>query len=33
VYEDWLVKTRSGWRFEKRIFRPSQAFEPSLPLP
>lgn len=33
VYEDWLVKTGSGWRFKKRIFRPSQTFEPSLPLP
>jgi hypothetical protein len=32
VYEDTLVKTDKGWRFKKRIFKPSGAFEPSLPL-
>ncbi|MBM3777325.1 MAG: nuclear transport factor 2 family protein [Acidimicrobiia bacterium] len=32
VYEDTLVKTADGWRFKKRIFKPSGAFEPGLPL-
>lgn len=32
VYEDTLVKTPAGWRFKKRIFKPSGAFQPGLPL-
>lgn len=31
VYEDWLVKTKEGWRFKKRIFKPNGTFSPSMP--
>ena len=31
VYDDTLVKTASGWRFKKRIFKISGSFQPSLP--
>jgi len=31
VYEDWLVKTPQGWKYKKRIFKPSGDFQPSLP--
>ena len=31
VYEDWLVKTKSGWKYKKRIYRDSGSFEPSMP--
>ncbi|MBM3779991.1 MAG: nuclear transport factor 2 family protein [Acidimicrobiia bacterium] len=31
VYEDWLVKTPDGWRFKKRIFKPSGTFQPAMP--
>ena len=32
VYEDTLVKTAAGWKFKKRIFKPSGDYKPSLPL-
>ena len=32
VYEDTLVKTADGWKFTKRIFKPSGDYKPSLPL-
>lgn len=32
VYEDTLVKTSEGWRYKKRIFKPSGDFQPSMPL-
>ena len=32
VYEDTLVKTPSGWRFKKRIFKPSNTYEPGMPV-
>ena len=31
VYEDWLVKTRDGWRFKRRLFKISGSFKPSMP--
>jgi hypothetical protein len=31
VYEDWLVKTKDGWKFKKRIYRSSETFKPSMP--
>jgi hypothetical protein len=31
VYEDWLVKTPSGWKFKKRIFKFNGDFQPSMP--
>jgi hypothetical protein len=31
VYEDWLVKTPNGWKFKKRIFKPSGDFQPAMP--
>jgi len=30
VYEDWLVKTKDGWKWKKRIYRPSESFKPSM---
>jgi hypothetical protein len=30
VYEDWLVKTKAGWKYQKRIYRDSGSFEPSM---
>jgi hypothetical protein len=30
VYEDWLVKTKDGWKWKKRIYRPSETFKPSM---
>ncbi len=30
VYEDWLVKTKQGWRWKKRIYRSSETFKPSM---
>ena len=32
VYEDTLVKTSGGWRFKKRIFKPSNTYEPGMPV-
>ena len=32
VYEDTLVKTPSGWRFKKRVFKPSNTYEPGMPV-
>ncbi len=32
VYEDTLVKTPSGWRFKKRLFKPSNTYEPGMPV-
>lgn len=32
VYEDTLVNTQDGWRFKKRIFKPSGDYKPSMPL-
>jgi hypothetical protein len=31
VYEDWLVKTKEGWKFKTRMHRRSSTFEPSMP--
>jgi hypothetical protein len=31
VYDDTLVKTADGWKFKKRIFKPSGDFQPSMP--
>lgn len=31
IYEDWLVKTREGWKFKKRLYRRSPTFQPGLP--
>ena len=31
IYEDWLVKTRDGWKYKKRIYRSSETFKPSMP--
>ena len=30
VYEDWLVKTKGGWKYKKRIYRSSESFKPSM---
>lgn len=30
VYEDWLVKTKDGWKWKKRIYRSSETFKPSM---
>jgi len=30
VYEDWLVKTKDGWKWKKRIYRSSESFKPSM---
>jgi len=30
VYEDWLVKTKAGWKWKKRIYRSSESFKPSM---
>jgi hypothetical protein len=30
VYEDWLVKTNRGWKWKKRIYRPSESFKPAM---
>jgi hypothetical protein len=30
VYEDWLVKTKDGWKWKKRIYRPSETFKPAM---
>ena len=32
VYEDTLVKTTSGWKFKRRMFKPSGTYEPAMPL-
>src|SRR5262245_7793854 len=28
--EDWLVKTKDGWKFKKRLAHPSASFKPSM---
>ena len=30
VYEDWLVKTKDGWKWKKRVYRSSESFKPSM---
>jgi len=31
LYEDWLVKTKEGWKFKKRLYRTFPTFKPAMP--
>jgi hypothetical protein len=31
IYDDWLVKTKDGWKFKKRVYYTNATFSPALP--